>query len=447
MAIRPTTQFNVRTDIFDSITPPPWEQENIVVPHGEWKPARWLPTVFTKTNRDAGTDAFVISSGKVVALDREGKVVPAGWRGLLNKTTSTVVLTYTATDYQWGVYDLTTGLPYATNGTTTYTALDVAKALIERGIVPEDTISSNPPSSNADVTAIAQAFISKPIGVAAYDVYVYSGRAEDGDQTFTNYSKQHLIQFYTEWQMKVPHRVASSTTSDLFDVSAVTATTAASAVGDFPQPGEIWTVAGIEDLSRYAIAGTEPITAFALANKPVAKNTTRTPVTCDVSGVLVKEKTALSNIKAEGDWFLDQEVGILFIHSTTYAGLVSANTDPTFSYYFYDDAGIGAASDQWIYFDGEGVPGDFLSVDERSNFVKKGVSDDILASTDPALGRLLYAHCEPRQLLDKVKTSFSLSNMNAAAKMPGSATAGYSDMITLAAEKVADRIVVLTVRI
>jgi hypothetical protein len=37
--------------------------------------------------------------------------------------------------------------------------------------------------------------------------------------------------------------------------------------------------------------------------------------------------------------------------------------------------------------------------------------------------------------------------MNAAGKMPGSATAGYSDMITLASETVADRIVVLTIRI
>lgn len=447
MATRIATKFNVRSDVFGSITPPPWVQDNIAIPHGEWKPASWLPIVFTKTDRDQGEDAFVVSSGKVVALDATGKLVPAGLRGAWNQTTATVILTYTADDYNWGVTDITTGQRYATNGTTTYTALTVAKALVERGLVPEDVVASNPPASDADVTAIVEAFISLPVGIALYDFYVYSGRPEDGDQYYTNYSKQHLVQFTTEKQMKVPHRVASSTTADAFDVSAVVAKVAASAVGDFPQPGEIWAIAGLDDLARYDLDGTETVTAFALANKPVAKNTTRTPLSCDVDGVLLREKTSIDAITRVGDYFLDQEVGLLFVHSTTYATLVSDNTDPTFSYSYYDDAGIGAASEQWIYFDGEGKPGDLVSVDSKSNFVRKGVSEDILDSTDPAVGRLLYVLTEPRDLLDKVKTAFNLSNMPASGKMPGTATGGYSDMITLAAEDVADRIAVILVRI
>ena len=447
MATRLQTQFRVRTDIFDSITPPPWVQDSIVNPHGEWKPANWLPVVFTKSNHDAGEDAFVISSGKVVAFDRQGFIVPAGLRGALDEVAATVVLTYTADDYNWGVTDLTTGQRYATNGTTTYTALVVARALVERGLVPEDVVATNPPTSNADITAVIKAFISKPIGVAAYDFYVYSGRPEDGDQFYTNYSKQHLVQFLTEQQMKVPHRVAAETTADVFDVSVITQTAAASGAGDFPQPGEVWSIAGIDDLTRYDLDGDEDIVALALANKPVAKNTSRTPISCDRTSVLLKEKTSLALVTTAGDWYLDAEVGLLFIHADTYAALVTANTDPTFSYSYYDDAGIGAASDQWIYFDGEGVPGDVLSVDEKSNFVKKGVAADILDSTDPGLGRLLFTWSEPRQLLDKVKTAFNLTNMNAAGKMPGSATLGYSDMITLASETVADRIVVLTIRI
>ncbi|MFM7854376.1 MAG: hypothetical protein ACKO96_21255, partial [Flammeovirgaceae bacterium] len=91
MATRLATQYRVRTDVFDSITPPPWVQDNIVAPQGEWKPAAWLPVVFTKTNRDRGTDAFVISSGKVVGFDREGRIVPAGLRGAFNKTGSTTI--------------------------------------------------------------------------------------------------------------------------------------------------------------------------------------------------------------------------------------------------------------------------------------------------------------------------------------------------------------------
>lgn len=449
MATRISTQFNVRSDVFSSITPPPWVQDNIVAPHGTWKPAPWLPVVFVKSNRDVGTrgDAFVISCGKVVALDRQGFVVPAGLRGALNKTTGTTVLTYTATDYDWGVIDLTTGQRYAVNGTTSYTALQVAKALVERGLVPENVISANPPSSNSDVSDVVEAFIGLPVGVIAYDVYKYGGLAEDGDQFYTNYNKQHAVQFYTEWQMKVPWRVASDTTSDTFDVSAITVTSAVSGAGDFPQPGEVWDIDAIVDLARYDLAGTEPIVALALANKPVAKNTDRTPFSSDVSGMLSKEKSTITAVKIEGDWYLDAEVGLLFVHEDTYATLVSDNSDPTLSYSYYDDAGIGAASEQWIYFDGEGKPGDLLSVDEKSNFVVKGVSDDILASTDPHLGRLYYTWSEPRQLLDKVKSAFSLSNMNAAGKMPGTATKGYSDMITLASEAVADRIAVLAVRI
>lgn len=447
MATRLATKFNVRNNIFDSITPPPWVQDNIVVPQGEWKPANWLPVVFLKTNRDAGEDAFVISSGKVVALDAEGRIVPAGLRGKFAVTGATVVLTYTADDAAWGVTDLTTGQRYTTDGTTTYTALVVAKALVERGLVPEDVVATNPPASDPDIVAVINAFISTPVGVALYDMYVYSGRPEDGDQYYTNYSKQHLVQFTTEKQMKMPHRVASSTTSDVFDVSAVVATAAASAAGDFPQPGEIWTIAGLDDLARYDLAGTETVTAFALANKPVAKNTTRTPISCDVAGLLLKEKSSIVAITKVGDWFLDADVGLLFVHSTSYATLVSANTDPTFSYSYYNDAGIGAASEQWIYFDGEGKPGDLVSVDSQSNFVRKGTSEDILASTDPALGRLLFALREPHALMDKVKSAYNLSGMSASGKMPGSATAGYSDMITLAAEDVADRIAVITVRI
>lgn len=446
MATRTTTKFRVRNDVWDSITPPPWVQDNIAVPQGDWKPAPYLPVLWTQSNRDAGEDGFVLSVGKPVALDRQGYLVPAGLRGKWNKTTATVVLTYTSTDYDYGVIDLVTGSAYATDGTTTYTALEVAEALIERGLVPEDVIAANPPTSDAHVTAIIEAFISLPVGVASMNYYKWAGRPEDLDQTNTNYSKQNSVVYVTETQMKMPWRVASSTSSDAFDVSAITTKTAASADGDFPQPGEVWEIGGLEDLSRYSLDG-EEIVAFTLANKPVAKNTSRTPISCDVSGVLLKEKTALTSVKKAGDWFLDGEVGLLFIHADTWATLLSDDSDPTFSYWYYDDAGTGSDSEQWIYFDGEATPGALVSIDEMSNFVVKGTAGDILDSTDPALGRVMWFWSEPRQLLDKVKTAFSLSYMTKAAKMPGSATSGYSDMITLADEEVADRIISVNIRV
>ena len=447
MPIHTTPTYRTRTDITDSITPPPWMQERIDRPHGEWKVAKWLPIVWTAYNTTRGTDAYVISSGKVVALDSQERVVPAGLRGKFNKATATTALTYTATDYEFGVIDLTTGVAYATNGTTNYTALQVAKALVERGLVPEDVVSNNPPSSDADVTAIAKAFISTPVGVIHGDVYTYAGKAEDNDQTFANYSQQAEIQFVTEQQMKLPHRVASDTDADAFDVSAITVTTAASAAGDFPQPGEVWDAGALEDLARYSLAGTEPIVALTLASKPVAKNTDRTPISCDIATVLVREKFSIDKVLRAGDWFLDGDVGLLIIHEDTYDTLVTDNTDPTFSYHYYDDAGIGTDSDRYVFFDGEWKPGFAVSIDEHSNFVLKGVAADILASTDSKVGISLFHYKEPVDLLHLVKSQHNLAEMAKTGKMPGTATKGYSDMITLPDDLVADRIVSINVRI
>lgn len=438
--------FKTKIDIFDHVTPSVWVQDNIVAPQGEFRPAAWLPVLWEASNKDQGKDAFVISSGKPVAMDTTGRLVPAGLRGAFNKTTATTVLTYTATDYEWGVIDLTTGQRYATNGTTSYTALQVAKALVERGLVREDVVSNNPASSNDDVTAIVEAFLSLPVGVMMYNVHVWAGLAEEGDQWYTNYCRQHAVQFITEKQMRLPFRVASTTTSDLFDVSAITITSAASGAGDFPQPGEVWDIDALVSLARYDLAGTEPIVALALAEKPVAKNTSRTPLSCDVATVLLKEKTSLALVKKAGDFFLDGEVGLLFIHADTYDTLVTDNDDPTFSYSFYESNGV-ADSARWVYFDGVARPGDKVSIDEMSNFVVKGSSEDILDSTDAALGTLLFVYTEPKDLLDKVKTAWTQSSFATADKMPGTATGGYSDLITYAAEPVSDSVAVITIRI
>ena len=450
---RLSSNFRVREDVFDNITPNNTVQRDVSAPAGEWKPADWLPIVFTKSNVAAGEDAFVISSGKVVAFDRNNRLVPAGLRAALVAAGGTTVLTYSSDDYEYGVTDLVTGAALASSSVT-YTALEVAEALVERGFVDaatETTSGTVPPATDTDVQEVIEAFISKPIGVAAYDIFVWSGRPEDGDQVFTNYSKQHLVQFLTELQMRVPHRTTQDTSADSFDVSAVSATTAASADGDFPEAGEIWSETALDDVTRWSsVVDGMSVTAFALAQRPVAKNTERTPVTCDVDGVLTNEKSSLSAVTSSGDWYLDAEVGVLFIHSDAYDTLVTDDTDPTFSYYYYSvSASTGAASDRYIFFDGEGKPGDYISYDEHSNFVVMASAQDALGTSNTeSLGRLHYIDSEPKDLLEKTKTAFGLSGMSAVSKMPGSATSGYSDLITLAtSEEVADQIAIITLKI
>ncbi len=71
--------FKTRTDILDNITPNNVVQPNVSAPAGEWKPAAWLPVQW---QGEASQDYFVISSGKVVGFDMEGRVVPMKWKAL-----------------------------------------------------------------------------------------------------------------------------------------------------------------------------------------------------------------------------------------------------------------------------------------------------------------------------------------------------------------------------
>lgn len=471
MAInRFSSNFNARSDVFDSITPNVIRQRDISAPNGEWKPAPWLPVQWTSSNISAGSDAFVISKGKVVSLSRQGHVVPAGllFFGTLVAATSDVCITYTSTDKEWGVIDITTGARYSVAGTTAYTTTQVAAAIVERGLVTEEEATqaaadaglsgyavADMPTRAGTMTideckAIFLAFISKPVGISAVDVYVWSGRPEDGDQWYTNYSKQHLIQFLTEAQMVVPHRAADSTSSDVFDVSAVVPETADNA-GDFPRPGEIWEAAELAATTRYSALGitaSSEVVAFCLAEDNVAAKTDRTPIECDVDSVLVRQKSSVSQISSEGDWYLDADVGVILVHADTYATLVADNSDPTFSYYFYEEGSSVtdvASAHRYVHFDGLAVPGDKLGVDKMSNFVKSKSTPDVLNGA-VSLGCVLSIESQPRTLLDKVKTAYNLSNMSASGKMPGTATKGFTDMITLSQEDVADRCAVLLVR-
>lgn len=442
MTVRNSYTQKIREDILGQVTPNVFQSAEWQQVQGAYRPAPWLPIAFTKYDRDHGTEYFVISSGKVVALTADGYVVPAGYYERFAKATGTTVLTYTATDYAEKVIDLTTGLPYAVNGTTSYTALVVAKALVERGLVREDVVSNSPPSSNDDVEDIVQAYISLPVGVAAYDYWKWAGVAEENNQAWLNMSKQHAVAFYRGYQMRIPLRASLEVTDDDFITATVdgSAVVTAQAAGDFPQPGEAWKVVALAGLTRYDLDGDEPIVALALASKPVAKNTDRTPVSCDTDDVLIRERSSIALISQAGDWFLDGEVGLLFVHEDTWDTLVGDTATVVFSYTAYDDASTGAASERYMYFDGEVRPGARLSIDEMSNFVTKGSTGDIFAGAID-LGQVLHLVREPGPFMAQTKSQWAISGVTKVSKMPGTATAGYSHHITLPDEPIADTLV------
>ena len=451
MAIkRHSTNFNLREDIFDSITPNNVVQEEIRAPAGEWKPAAWLPVQYTSTSASAGTDAYVISSGKVVAFDTQNRVVPAGLRTQLGGNAlagsfAGTVLTYTATDVSWGVVDLTTGVRLT--AAVSYTGEQLCDALIERGLVREaDATAAGatvPVAADADCAFVIDLFISRPVGVAAYDVHVWGGLAEDGDQMFTNYTKQHLIMFLTELQMQVPQRVAGATTTDAFDAATLAGGTAFAA-GSAIAAGEYWSNANLIQLARYTGAASGAV-AIGLAQANVAKETDRTLLTCDRTGVLVRQRKTAADIAKEGDYFLDHTVGVLVLSDATWATLVALGAvNTTFSYSFYTDTGVAAAH-KHIHFDGPCRPGDFVVSDSESNFTVATPAQ--VAASGEIVGRVLNIQSQPIPLLNEVKTAWQLSGMSAASQMPGSATKGFTDLITLSGETVADSVIVVNVRV
>jgi hypothetical protein len=447
-----SSNFKERNDIFSSITPPIVINREISAPAGEWKPAAWLPIQFTKSNIAVGTDAFVISTGKVVSLDREGRVVPAGLREKLQGGAASLV--YTQTDVDYGVVDLVTG--ERLTGTQSYSSVDVAEAIIERGLVPQQEVIDNsgtvPPTLQAHADIIIDLFIQAPIGIAAYDMYVWSGRPEDEDQYFTNYSKQHLVQFLTEGQLKMPHFVAGTEAADSWAVATVDGGgTETAADGDMVDAGEYWNATNLAALTRYAELGittSSPVVAIGLdpdgdgTQYRVAKNTTRTPVGVDTDGVLVRERSDPSLINQEGDWWLDDELGVLFLHSSTWATGVADTATWVFSYNYYDTA--ATTGHRYTHFDGPASPTIRVTFDSESNFV--AAVEGTTAERD-IIGRVLEIQRFPKgEMLAAVKTGFpGLSSSTS--KMPGSATAGYPDYITLSPEVVADQIVIVHFRI
>lgn len=416
------SRFKTRTDLMDNITPNNVVQMNASVPHGEWKPANWLPTVW---QNEKSKDYFTISSGKIVSLDASGRVVPSGLlRRCLDATdiANDVILSYSDSDKDARVIDLTTG-EFVT-GPKDVTLDNFIAAVISNGWLPQNTAVVD----LADHQAAAQAFISAPVGIAAYDVYCWAGD-DPANLHFTNYQKQHLIQFFTDIQMKVAHVCES----------------AATAVGSGGLVLLTGAVLGVKP--RYAGLDMADVVGYDLGLGRLATSTSRTPVS--ISAGSWRERSDISLLARAGDFFLDADAGIILFFEAggnlapvdSAAGALNADI----SVFEYSTA--VSAQEQMTMMVGDCRPGDFVSFDEMSNFKVAEATDH---TSQLVVGRLLALYKEPRGLLERVRTGFAGDDFDATAKMPGSATKGFSDLITLSAhhgESVADEIAVINVKI
>lgn len=456
MAIRRFSgSWKTRDDVMDNITPNNVVQPNVSVPAGEWKPAAWLPIVWTG---EASKDSFVISSGKVVAFDGEGRIVPAGYAKIFGDAAalSTSVLTYTSADVSAGVISLATG---ATCTAGAVRLDDLAEALLSRGLVEHESVASGfavagtfDKTELGDCQLVCEAFISDPVGICAYDVYVWAGDSAD-QLNYLNYQKQHLIQFFTDMQLQVPHAALATATTGALSTAA--AWTAAAAVDGehFPSAekagSELFlTSTQIASLDKYSslVSAGDDVVAIAL-QEPPAVNTERTPI--ESSGALLtRERTSIAKLAQAGDWYLDADARLLFLWEEDGDALPAGAGTQTVTFYHYDN--LASSADRQICAVGDIKAGDYLTFDDKSNFVKL----DVDASTLPGdiCGRVLAIVSQPKGLLERVRTAWDGSSFSSSEQMPGTATAGYTDLITLSPENVdgtsgvADQVVLINVK-
>ena len=445
------SSFKVRTDLMDNITPNNVVQREVSTPAGEWKPAAWLPVVW---QNEKSKDYFTISSGKVVSFDASGRIVPSG---LLRKcldisananiNANEAIITYDANDVAARVIDITTG-KFVTGDKSVYLR-GFIHAAIDNG-----WINAAKPAAGGDAAellalqGLAKQFISAPVGVAAYDVYCWAGD-DPANLHFTNYQKQHLIQFFTDIQMRVPHVCEGAGTVDLVPNAAV-----------------FLSAIDLGAMPRYAGLDMSNVVAYRAAEK-FASHTSRSPVSI-ITGAGAwngRLRSEIALLGRAGDYFLDGDAGLVLFYEdggneVPVDADAQALTDG--SACGYDSSSTQA---RMIHLVGAAKPGDFVTFDAQSNFVVRSLpttvaadanhdgaeaSAALLALADElelTVGRVLELIKEPRGLLERVRTGFQGDEFEADAKMPGSATGGFSDLITLSDERVADEIAVINIKV
>jgi hypothetical protein len=172
-------------------------------PHAEWTVAEWLPVQRYEKEIEAW---FTVSSGKVIAVDMQGNLVPAGLRKAWNVTSSDDILTYSQNDVDENVIDLTTGV--AVVAADTYDEATVTAALKERGLIRHDQRAMD--------------FISKPIGIAPYNYYKAPGSDHYNPATLRehNFRPQALVAVVCDYVATYPVLPAIAATEAIVDQTA-----------------------------------------------------------------------------------------------------------------------------------------------------------------------------------------------------------------------------------
>lgn len=435
----PTINHKQRSDTGTVL--PNVEKSGSKYPAGEFKPADYLPVVRFEAKME---DWIVVMPGKPVALDRLGRVVPAGMKVAMDAASGSTVLTYTSSDYDAKVTDLTTGEEYAVNGTTTYTQTQVTTALRALGLIR--------------ATEVARDFFSDAIGYAPYAQFKWCGGDGWNPVNFVqhNYCRQNQVAVGCDYVLEVPLVPATETSETMGDgsISSSAITFGTSQWHDST---------ALAATTRYAsdVTAGDDVVAYVFGKTPVAKQVVnQTAFTCTA----LDGKTEVNSIAAvtgSSYYFVDYEAGVMFVYEADGDAVPSPFVDgtTTITYFTYEDAATGSANLTVAL--GDLRPGDFVTMDANGNYIRTHVdvgtapggadghyaadpdydtaadadiSAQLEATIEEAvfrtLGQVIAVEDGPRSGLDRVKTQYT--QLTATERMPGSATQGMSYALNLA---------------
>jgi hypothetical protein len=398
-------------------------------PHGEYIVADWLPVGRYEKHYE---NYFVVSSGKIVAFDRTGRVVPAGLKTAF-AVTSGDVLTYVAADVTEGVIDLTTGTTVAAAGG--YTRAEISAALIELGLL--------------DTGENAEDFISHPVGVAPYNYLKWAGG--DGfnpaDLIQHNYNMQHRVAILCKYVVEMPLVPASHAGIDLSSSAAITDTQITLWV-DADANGGWYSSTALAATLRYGsdVSAGDDVVGLNLPVMDLAKNTVLTPMVLPTG--FTREVGSIAEIAQAGDYFIDYDVGMILIFETD--GDAAAVASGTLTFYHYES--LPSTVSTYACALGDLKPGDFVRANADSNYVKAEVfaaadidtaSDgnptdaelavmlnQVMAAQGEIIGQVLDSDIHPKDYMDRVRTAWP--QLGTLDQMPGSASAGLPAQLTYA---------------
>lgn len=417
MAFNSVGQYTPSHKVWDHVGNilPKVEHSEGIRPSIEWKVAEWLPVQFFDKHFE---NWMVILTGKVLALDSDGRVVPAGLKIAVELSASGDVVTYTANDVAAGTVNVTTGLPVTTAQLTDNSNTTIGYTITE--------INAAGFMGRSGVTLT----VSNPVGVAPYAYLQWAGGDGSNPTEFKqhNYNMQHQVAILCDYVLELPLVPAETDAESLTFVS---------------QGSNVYVLSGVNVLD----------------NLPAAANTVRTPI--EFAGgssatLFVNQVADADDIVAAGDWHINLDTGVISVYS---AGAV---TSVTVSYSHY--AAAPATVSKFACAVGDLQPGDLVTFDADSNYRIANSSTLFLAETTYnataraqiarshglVIGQVLDVEVYPRGGLDKVRTAHvpALGTSATGSKpaylgqldqMAGSATGGVPTNIHYAGA--ADRVV------